>query len=161
MPIRTETYDLAAEYDDLTEQIADLGDELDEYDADTPHHEQLANTRALLSLKQQGLERFSDLHPDCGEVVFGELNAAEYAAVEKHLPADHGEQERRIVMTAVGAVEAPWVVAGDVTATIEQARDTLPAYFLRWSTPVIDGLMNSETPEDSNPFRRGTDAGDG
>jgi len=150
MPIRTETYDLAEEYDDLTERIDTLADDLDKYDADTPHFEQAAATRDELQRRLHGLERFADVYPDATEVTLGELSPAEYAALESHLPDGYGQQEYRTVMTAVATVDAPYLADG-VEATIQTVLDEVPAYFTRWATTKADDLLR---PEDvgENPF---------
>ena len=151
MPIRTETFDLAAEYDDLCEQIDDLESQREEYAENTPHFEQATAMRDELVRRRQGLERFAELYPECGEIVLGELSPGEYATLDSHLSGEYSQQEYRNVMTGVASVEAPYVVEGDGEATLQAVWEDVPPYFTRWATDAADDLLRPDGVED-NPF---------
>lgn len=151
MPITTEDYDLEDEYDSLNEQIDALDDELDEYDEETPHYRNALAAKDELVRRRRGFERFSQLFPETSSITLAELNAGEYAALEKHLPTDHTQQEYNSVMTAVSTVEGPYVTGGDVEDTLQTVVDDVPPYFTRWVADKADALLRTEEVTE-NPF---------
>lgn len=158
MPIRTETYDLAAEYERLTDALEDSREEAEAAAENTAQREQARQRAAEIANRREGLAKFAEAFPDTHSVTLGELSPAEYAALENYLPASHGTQEYRTVMTGVATVDAPYVVEGDTEQTITTVRDDVPAFFTRWVSARADELLRADG-VDENPFSKTSDRG--
>lgn len=151
MPLSTQRYDFEDEIERLTGLQEDLGDEASEWDPNVPQTQEAANRSEIIQKFKEGLRwALEDSGWGEGFVILGELNAAEYAALQKYTPDDPTDAEYQTVLTAVGTVKGPYI-EGDTQETLKHLRDSAKPQFNMWAAGQLNDLMGVDG-VDENPF---------
>lgn len=167
MVLQTESYDLEAELQRLTDKLNELDDILSDVDEDNNVRQDLATVQQRLDVQQSGVRwaaheaADADYCPawddDVDEITLAGLTGGEVARTNDSLPADTGEGARRVNFVAAGSphpgddsvanregvevpAPAPYVDASQSDEDRIAAVSDLPDTYLRWAHARINEL---------------------
>ena len=137
--LETETLTIDDAIAELDEQLAALGDALEEYDDDTDEFGALASRRDRLTYFRRGLQWERDEREWKDEAIeIGAITAGEKAMMNREAPSNADDDEMTIWYAAASTVSGAFV-GDDLSATFATLADCHPG-FVEWIEAKANAL---------------------
>jgi len=139
--LQTQTYTLGEEIANLDDQLTDLENEIDDLEPGTGDYDAAQSRKSRLQYYKTGLVWQRD-EADWGgdaDLTLGALSALEEAEMDRHIPSNAGQKERRLWFAAASTVCAPNVAEDDDIEAAFAALNVHPGY-ASWVEAEANGL---------------------
>lgn len=150
MPLTEETLTVDEAIEELDEQIDEYADEVEALDSDSERAKGLRSVRNTLKHYRTGLVWQRDTVGWGGdtELTFGPPTAGEDALMDREMPDNPGDKERRLWWVAGGTVDAPYH-DDDLVTCFANVGETHPG-FVKWAEAKLNGLATPWESETGN-----------